>query len=123
MSTYTLKKKEILSSKILISELFDSGHSQFKYPFKLIYLVNQKLNQDSPRALFSISVPKRNIKTAVERNLIKRRTREAYRLNKHKLFAKIPENKQLVMMFVFVGKRAEPYNVIEKSILQIVKSF
>lgn len=123
MTRFTLKKNEILSSKKLIGELFKSGQSKFKYPFKLIYQVVTREDSDFHPALFSISVPKRNIKKAVERNLIKRRAREAYRLNKHNLYQNIPENKQMIMMFVFVGKKAESYDLVEQSMVKLLENF
>lgn len=120
MTRFTLKKNEILSSKKLISELFKSGQSKFKYPFKLIYQIVPREDSGFNCALFSISVPKRNIKTAVERNLIKRRVREAYRLNKHSLYDKISDNKQIILMFVFVGKKAESFELIESSMIKVI---
>jgi len=120
---YTLKKNEILSSRKQINSLFSVGKSIFKYPFKMVYIVKDiESEKDSP-VLFSISVPKRKIKTAVKRNLIKRRTREAYRLNKQILLDKVPEGKQLIFMFIFVGDQAKSYDIIQNSILNLINKF
>lgn len=120
MTRFTLKKYEILSSKKLIGNLFENGQSEFKYPFKLIYQIVPREDSKFNPTLFSISVPKRNIKTAVERNLIKRRVREVFRLNKYSLYEKIPDNKQVLMMFVYVGKKAESFDLIKSSMLNII---
>jgi len=121
MLRYTLKKKEILSSKKQIDELFSIGNSYFKFPIKLVYIIKDRNDSNEAPALFSISVPKRNIKTAVERNLIKRRVREAYRLNKQILYNKIPDNKQFVFMLIFIGKKSEKFDMIQNSLRFLMK--
>jgi ribonuclease P protein component len=123
MIKYTLKKNEILSSRKQINELFSVGKVLFKFPFKMVYIFKSIESEKDSKALFSISVPKRKIKTAVERNLIKRRTREAYRLNKHLLYDKIPKGKQLVFMFIYVDDAAKSFEQIQNSILTLINKF
>jgi len=122
MAKYTLKKKEILSSKKEIDTLFRQGQTLFKYPLKLIYKIKINEQDSLSPVLFSVTVPKRNIRKAVERNLVKRRIREAYRLNKHLLYNKIPEGKQLVMMFIYVGKKPEKYQLIQNAMRYIIEA-
>ena len=69
-------KVERLVSKTVIKDVFEKGKQFFLFPFKVFYMPN---NLGHNRVL--ISVPKRAHKKAVDRNLIKRRIREAYRLN------------------------------------------
>ena len=124
MSKFTLGKKEILSSKKEISALFEQGRSLYKYPLKLFYgFVDKKKDDgDFPPVLFSVSVPKKFIRKAVERNLIKRRIREAYRQNKYDLYSKIPDGKQLKIMYVYIGRKPEKYFVIKKALMYLTRA-
>ena len=80
-SNYRFTKVERLVSKTVIKDVFEKGKQFFLFPFKVFYTPN---NLGYNRIL--ISVPKRAHKRAVERNLIKRRIREAYRLNGNRKF-------------------------------------
>ena len=80
MGKFTFRKEERLSKEKLIQELFDKGSSFYLFPFKVFFMPNP--DQEYPFHQVLISVSKRNFKRAVDRNLIKRRIREAYRLNK-----------------------------------------
>ncbi|MDT0690450.1 ribonuclease P protein component [Salegentibacter sp. F188] len=74
-------KKEKLKSKKLIEALFQSGKSVKSFPLRLIYIPLE--NTQNVQFQTGVSVPKRIVKTAVQRNRIKRLMREAYRKNKY----------------------------------------
>lgn len=113
MEHYTFKKDERLCSQIIIGKLFTEGESFLSYPLKVVIL-KTGLNSAFP-AQTSFSVSKRNFKRAVHRNLIKRRMREAFRLNKIEFYQKLrSEEKQLAIMFIFIGKEISAYSEIEK---------
>jgi len=69
--------------------------------------------------LAAFAVPKRNFKSAVDRNRIKRQLREAYRLNKH-LLDEI-HGKKFVMLFLFLGKVKPQYSELEKAMVKLLK--
>ena len=73
----TLSKAERLSGKAAVANLTSKGKWGHAGHFKYCYIGN---GLDLNRIL--VSVPKRNFKRAVKRNLLKRRIREAYRTNK-----------------------------------------
>lgn len=116
---FSLKAYERLKSRKQIDRLFKVGKSQFIYPFKLFYLLEEIEDADDWPVKFSVSIPKKKIKLAVKRNLLKRRTREAYRLNKLKLDAIFKSNSyKISLMFVFLEQEVQNYDVLEKSIIK-----
>ncbi len=114
---YTFKKEERLCSLKLIGDLFTKGKVFLVYPFRVQYMpVNL---EESVPVQIMFSVPKRRFKKAVTRNLLKRRMREAYRLNKQPFFDVLLEQKlQVVVAFVFVGKDIADYHTIEKGMIK-----
>lgn len=115
----SLSKSERLKSKKSIESLFKSGDSFYKFPLKLVYQTTE-LRSDVP-AKAAFSVPKKNIKTAVKRNLIRRRIKEAYRLNKSPLLKQLTtQEKSLICMFIFVGKEVSTYQEIEQAVKYVI---
>lgn len=66
-------------------------------------------------------VPKRNFKKAHDRNLIRRRMREIYRLNKPMLYAGLGPH-QVLLAFVYFSKKTETFESLKKSMLDLMKS-
>lgn len=65
-------------------------------------------------------VPKRQFKRAHDRNKLKRRMREVYRLNKNSFYENLNSvNKKMILAFLFVGKKQEDYVTIEKAVLKL----
>ena len=102
----------------MIEKLFSEGESILAFPVKIIFL-QQALSANYP-AQAGFSVGKKIFKKAVQRNLIKRRMREAYRLNKNELYKKLGD-KQLALFIIFIGKTIPDFNEIESSIKKGIK--
>ncbi|MEI9934523.1 MAG: ribonuclease P protein component [Ferruginibacter sp.] len=101
---YTLGKTERLKSRKLIAQLFEQGKSFSVFPFKIIYLV-ETAHIRNRELQTGFSVSSKNFKKAVDRNRIKRLTKEAYRLQKADLAELIKQNNlQLAMFFIYIGK-------------------
>ena len=114
MGKLTFQKEERLSKEKLIQELFDKGSSFYLYPFKVFFMPNPDQAHACHQVMFSIS--KRNFKNAVDRNLLKRRIREGYRLNKSKL----PVQNKLVIAYIYSVKDILPSAQIHE---RLVKTF
>jgi len=78
----TFKKAERLKSTIEIGSLLSEGHLLKSYPFKIFWKTSPVISGIFP-AKAAFVVPKKKFKRAVDRNLIKRRLKESYRINKH----------------------------------------
>ncbi len=100
----TLKKSERLTHKTVIGNLFANGNSFTCYPFRIVWNAVD-LKTPSP-AQIAVTVSKRNFKLAVTRNLLKRRIREIYRLNKPDFYSKLQQKDiQIAFMVVYMSKK------------------
>jgi len=101
MEHFTLKKEERLCSHTVIGKLFSEGESFFIFPFKVVFLIRLKDGLFPAQAAFA--VPGKVCRRAVDRNAIKRKMRESYRLNKQILYGELKDHKVSVM-FIYLGK-------------------
>lgn len=113
---FGLDKNERLHSKKLIKELFDKGSSFFLYPFKILVSDINIENSETHQVLFSVS--KKKLKKAVDRNLVKRRMRESFRLNKN-ILTGISGNKKVIGL-IYVSSEIVTFQVIETKIKKIL---
>ncbi len=112
----SLQAFERLKSRKQIALLFEEGQSTFVFPFKIVYIIQPRAKEGWPLS-FTVSVPKRRFKKAVQRNLIKRRTKEAYRLNKAELQENLmSKNIKISLIFIYLDSEVKKFAVIEKSI-------
>ncbi len=118
---YTFTKEERLCNKKLIDGLFRNGSSFLVYPFKVSWLTSES-EQPYP-AVVLFSVPKKRYKRAVDRNLLKRRMREAYRLNKTQFLylPLIEKNRKIIFSVTYIGKEIGDYSLVEKKMLKLLQ--
>lgn len=116
----TFTKTERLCSRKIIEQLFENGQSLFSHPVKLIYIEREAGEKYSPAEAMFV-VPKKNFKSAVDRNRLKRQMRESYRLNKNKFYEKcIANNKRFAIAFIYVAKDFTDYKIISNKINRLM---
>jgi ribonuclease P protein component len=113
---YQLPKNERLHAEKSIKELFHEGSSFFLFPFKVQFFVKKDVPLGTQKVLFSVS--KRKFKKAVDRNFVKRRIKEAYRLNKHLIT--LP-NIELNIGFIYVAGNLMEFSEIQPKIILCLK--
>ena len=96
----TLPKSEHLCGKSAIAGLMDHGRGGTEGCIRYKFLLRTD-GADASRIL--VSVPKRSFKRAVKRNLLKRRIRESYRLQKQLL--PVPVD----VLFVYLPREVLPF--------------
>ena len=112
-ASFRLYKKQRLCSPTAIEALFardnaaepGAGH-MLAYPLRAVWRPDPDRRSDAKQA-FLIMVPKKRLRHAVDRVLMRRRIREAYRLT-HSSFA-LPEGTRTDIAFVYVADSTLPY--------------
>ena len=118
MSQFALPHSERLRSFGAVRRLFESGRGGFVYPFR--YLVFAEPDDEfSVRVLFS--VPKRNHKRANVRNLLRRRTKEAYRLSKAVLHG-CGKSISMDVALVYSSKEVCDYKIVKNAVERILEA-
>lgn len=115
-------KEERLCNRKTIDFLFTANDKiKFtEFPFMVIAKEIENNNQKFP-AKMMVSVSKRKIKLAVNRNLMKRRIKEAYRLQKNEFYNKLKsQNKGLILCFIFLGNKPVSYELIDQKIIVLL---
>lgn len=93
----TFQKTERLKSKVVLEDLITRGSSVKKHPFVLVWKKTET-QQDFPiRIAFSVS--KKRFPLAVDRNLMKRKISEIYRVNKAEWYNKLKEHYAILLIY------------------------
>lgn len=118
----TFSKSERITSQKLIDELFSGGnsHSQVAFPLRIVYMLRERSVGEEPVVVL-ISVPKKRLKHAVDRNRVKRQIREAYRHQRESLMEKVPEGKQLVIAFIWLVEGLKSSEVVSSRMTSALK--
>jgi ribonuclease P protein component len=113
-------KGEKLCGLKAISELFSVGKPLTLPPLKILYRVMPEDPSLEPVRVL-ISVPKRYFRKAVDRNLIKRRLREAYRQNKLPLVSSLTgSGKRADIAIIWNEAVMQPYALTEKCVKEMI---
>lgn len=135
---FTLPRSERLRSMKAIRRMFGEGSGGFVYPFRYVFLATGGSGQSDAVAggdglprhdaataggiEVMFSVPKKFHKRANRRNLLKRRTREAYRLNRGRLGSAVAQRGVRVdMALIYSTKECHSYKTIENAVQRILE--
>ncbi|MBQ3149348.1 MAG: ribonuclease P protein component [Alistipes sp.] len=124
MPDYSLPRVERLRSLTTIRRMFAEGKGGFVYPFRYTFLVrkNDDAEVEKGRTEVMFSVPKKFHKRANKRNLLKRRTREAYRLSREEFQSRVAESGAVVdVAFVYSTKEIHSYKTILYAVQRILE--
>lgn len=113
MTKATFPKSERLSKRDLLRNVFKEGKGRTYAPIRVIY----RFNEDETVGALQVctSVPKRIYAKATDRNRLKRQLREAYRLRKEPLKAKLEEKqRKMSVVLIFIGKEAVSFQALQK---------
>jgi len=129
----TLRKAEKLRHKQFIDPLFTSGKKGYDFPLRLNWRIvtheeaGKIFSDGLPKGIapvqMMITVPKKKRRHAVDRVLMRRRIREAYRLNRNFLFpliAEHPEIRTVSLSFIYIHNDNLPYQAIEPKMKRLL---
>lgn len=122
MHHFRLGKEHKLCSATAIDQLFsrdgaDTLCSSLAYPLRCVWRSNPRRSSGAPVQIV-IMVPKRRLRHAVDRVTMRRRIREAYRLNRHTL--SLPDGLHVDLALVYVADALKPYADINKSMTRLL---
>ena len=111
MNDHKLPKNEKLCSRTAIDRLFAEGSSFIVYPIRVVYRID---NRESAPPRFFINIPKRVY--------LRRRIREAYRLNKQILTEPLSRQSRTAhLAFLYLDKNLNDFHFIEKKVIEILE--
>lgn len=132
-SRLTFPKSERLRHKGLVDSLFETGQKRFEYPVRMMYKtwteeqLEEAFKVEIPDRIaplqVMITIPKRKIRHAVDRVLLRRRVREAWRKNRRVLRRAIETDKKFRLMavgIIYMSDEVLPMDCIEAKIIKLI---
>jgi ribonuclease P protein component len=116
---FTLGQQERLKSKKLIEKLYEEGKVIKAFPLRMVYVQTEHTSKFPIQV--GVSVSKRNFKSAVDRNRIKRLLRETYRKEKYTVYDAV--NKPHVFMISYIARDEWKYADLEHKMQKLLTLF
>jgi ribonuclease P protein component len=118
MLSFSLPSKIKLKSAARISALFEKGKAIHSKPLRGLWQIVPDEGEGPFKIAFSVS--KRNFKRAIDRNLLKRRMREAFRLNNNLLHNSASET-TIHLIIIYNSKKLLPFLKIQEGMINLLK--
>ncbi len=119
MTGNRLYKYEKLCSRTAINNIFQGGKSAICYPLRAAFSITEK---EKTPAQFLITIPKKKVRKAVNRVLLRRRIREAYRLNREALLPYLEEKGiSIKIAFIYLSDEISDYATIDERMKSLLK--
>lgn len=110
---FTFSKQEKLTGETTVNELFLTGNSFLAYPIRIVWSADQTAEPAFLKVL--VSVPKKKLKHAVDRNRVKRLLRETFRLQNYALKLLVAQQGLHVKMaIVWIPNEVLDYAKVER---------
>lgn len=123
MKQYTLPKTERLYLRNAISELFAKGSSFMVYPYRIVYRVLPEDDDQVAQVAIMTIAPKKRFKHAVDRNHVKRLSREAYRLAKLPLIERCEQqHRKLAFAMLYSDNKFLTFEETQTRMTKIIKT-
>ena len=120
MQRNTFPLKEHLKSKRVIEQVYANGASVTSFPLRAIF-IEQPQEEQEPTAAILINVAKKRFRHAVDRNLVKRRIREAYRTSKHPFIEALQSNnKKMAVAIIYIDNKHSSTSFIKKKMIKLL---
>src|SRR5690554_3315158 len=120
MAQFRFPKAQRICNKKDIDLLFSNAQSVRQGSIMLRYAFRESHSDEAQQQIL-IVVPKKRVRSAVNRNKIKRQLREIYRLNKEVLKTADPKGKTLLMACIYTGNEKTGYHELEKHFRQAME--
>jgi ribonuclease P protein component len=118
--SFAFPKQEKLTGETTVNALFLNGRSMIAYPMRIVWSIAPAKKRPSLRVL--MSVPKKKLKHAVDRNRVKRLLRESFRLHKRDLSEAVFEsNLDLQIAFVWIPNEVLGFDKVERKMMDVLQ--
>lgn len=127
MKKFGLNKYDKLCSTTAIDMLFSRGavsddspsRSAIAYPLRAVWRDNTARTTDTP-IQFLISIPKKRLRHAVDRVTMRRRIREAYRLNRPQ-YIPAEYTRKTDVAFIYIADKIKDYADVERAMHRLLQ--
>lgn len=123
---FALPKRERICGKKQLERIFNGGQSRSMsaFPLRLVYMIEDRSGDGmaTTPVQMMVSVPKRHLRHAVERNRVKRLVREAYRTNRQLLLEALPGDgsKTLSLCFIWNEDHTRDYAEVQSRVRSLL---